>query len=54
MAMGQAAGCAAALSVKRGLSPRQVPAADVRQALLENGAFLGEAPVMEKGVAYVR
>lgn len=41
MAMGQAAGVAAALSVKGGTLPGSLDFADIRKALLEGGAFLG-------------
>lgn len=40
MAMGQAAGTAAALSAKRGCTPRELPVKDVREALREQGADL--------------
>ncbi|HEX5513645.1 MAG TPA: FAD-dependent oxidoreductase, partial [Gammaproteobacteria bacterium] len=42
MATGQAAGVCAALAAKRHLSTRAVPAADVQQLLLQQGANLGE------------
>ncbi len=41
MAMGHAAGVAAALAAQGGTLPRSVEAADVRRILLEQGAFLG-------------
>lgn len=41
MAMGHAAGIAAALCVKGGISPRNIDAADVRELLIKDGAFLG-------------
>lgn len=41
MAMGHAAGVAAALSLKQGTTPRALNADDVRQELLRQGAFLG-------------
>ena len=40
MAMGQAAGTAAAISVLSGVHPSQVPADKVKQALDENGAII--------------
>ena len=40
MAMGQAAGTAAALAVRGNASPRRVPADDVRRVLLDGGALL--------------
>lgn len=43
MAMGQAAGGAAALAGQSGRSVRNVPVAELRKLLLEQGAFLGEA-----------
>lgn len=42
MATGQAAGVCAALAAKRHLSTREVPATDVQQLLLRQGANLGE------------
>lgn len=42
-AMGEAAGTAAALSVAGGQDPRQVPVSDLQRALLQQGAYLGEA-----------
>lgn len=41
MAMGHAAGIAAALAARGGTAPRRVDAADVRRMLLEQKAFLG-------------
>ena len=41
MAMGQAAGLAASLAVKRGTTPRDIDPSDLRRLLLENKAFLG-------------
>jgi len=41
-AMGEAAGVAAAISAARKIAPRDVPIADLRVALLEAGAYLGE------------
>ena len=41
MAMGHAAGIAAALAASGGTAPRRIDAADVRRKLLEQGAFLG-------------
>jgi hypothetical protein len=41
MAMGQAAGVAAALAVKGGTTPRKVDPLHLRKVLLENGVFLG-------------
>jgi glycine/D-amino acid oxidase-like deaminating enzyme len=43
MAMGQAAGAAAALSIKQGVSPRLVDIQAVRQTLREQGAVLEES-----------
>ena len=40
MAMGQAAGTAAALAVRGGIPPRQVETAELRRALKEGGAYL--------------
>lgn len=40
MAMGQAAGTAAAIAARRGIGPRQVDAAELRQALRAAGAYL--------------
>jgi hypothetical protein len=40
MAMGQAAGCAAALAVLRGLEPCCVPPEDIRAAIVEQGGIL--------------
>ena len=44
MAMGQAAGTAAVLAVRAGVTPHDVPAADLRAALLEGGALLEPMP----------
>ena len=44
MAMGHAAGLAAAMAVERGATPRDVPAGDVRARLLAEGAVL-DVPV---------
>ncbi len=41
MAMGEAAGVAAALAAQKGVTPRQVPAAEVRAALVARGVDLG-------------
>jgi hypothetical protein len=41
MAMGQAAGTAAALCVKTGATPRSLDAAALVKTLREQGAFLG-------------
>ena len=41
MAMGQAAGIAAALAVKGSTTPRNIDPLQLRKILLENGAFLG-------------
>ena len=40
-AMGQAAGTAAALALKRAVSPHDLPVAELQQALEADGAFLG-------------
>ena len=40
-AMGQAAGTAAALALKRGVSPHELPPVELQQALEADGAFLG-------------
>ncbi len=40
MAMGQAAGTAAALAVKNGVTVRELPAQQLRSVLKENGAYL--------------
>jgi glycine/D-amino acid oxidase-like deaminating enzyme len=42
MATGQAAGTCAAIAAKRGIRPRDVAPGDVRRALLEQGADLGQ------------
>ena len=42
MCFGQAAGCAAAIAVKRGIAVRDVPYAELKAALLEGGAILPE------------
>lgn len=42
MGMGQAAGLAASLAVKGGVTPRSVDPADLTRLLVENKAFLGE------------
>ena len=41
MLMGQAAGTAAALAARQGISPRELDYAQLREALLKDGAFLG-------------
>ena len=41
MAMGHAAGIAAALAAAGSCKPRSIDASEVRQKLLEQGAFLG-------------
>lgn len=43
MAMGQAAGTAAALSIKQGVSPRKVSTQELRQSLRAQGAVLEES-----------
>ena len=40
MAMGEAVGVAAALAVKRGITPRDVSAAEVREVLKQRGVKL--------------
>ena len=47
MAMGQAAGTAASLAVRAGTTPHDVPAADLRAALLDGGALLEPMPRAE-------
>jgi hypothetical protein len=47
MAMGQAAGTAAALAVKSGVGPRSLHAADVRARLAEDGALLEPLQAVE-------
>jgi hypothetical protein len=42
MAQGQAVGTAAAMCSKLGVSPRQLSVADIRKALVHDGAYLGE------------
>jgi hypothetical protein len=42
IATGQAAGVAAALAVRLGVTPRQAPLDELQQALLAQGAYLGE------------
>jgi hypothetical protein len=44
MAMGQAAGTAAALAADLGIAPRAVPATAVRTRLLYDGALLDPVP----------
>ncbi|MCF6159109.1 MAG: FAD-dependent oxidoreductase [wastewater metagenome] len=44
MATGQAAGACAALASLRGITPRTVPASDVQEELLRQGANLGNIP----------
>jgi hypothetical protein len=40
MAMGQAAGACAALAVKKGIMPADVPIEDIRKLLRENSAII--------------
>ena len=40
IAAGEAAGIAAAICVKRNISPADVPVADIREILIKNGAIL--------------
>ena len=40
MAMGQAAGVAAALAAQRGTTPLEVPLAEIHQLLREHGAII--------------
>ncbi|MBX6744291.1 MAG: FAD-dependent oxidoreductase, partial [Acetobacteraceae bacterium] len=40
---GQAAGVAAALAANAGVEPRAVPVAEIRRALLRQGAYLSAA-----------
>ncbi len=40
MCFGQAAGCAAAIAVKKGIRPQDVPFAELKEALLAGGAIL--------------
>jgi hypothetical protein len=51
-AMGEAAGTAAALSVRLQVPPRAVPVADLQEDLLRGGAYLGQrvAARVETGV----
>jgi hypothetical protein len=49
MAMGQAAGGAAALAGQSSRSVRDIPVAELRKLLLGQGAFLGEAVSAESG-----
>ena len=44
MAMGQGAGVGAALAVKKGVTPGQVTAAEVRQVLRADGVMLETSP----------
>ena len=44
MAMGQAAGFAAALAADRGVAPREVPAADIQRMMRKAGADPGDVP----------
>ena len=46
MAMGQAAGTAAALAVAGGTTPRAIPTADLRTRLAADGALLEPADVV--------
>jgi hypothetical protein len=48
MATGQAAGVCAALAAKQGKSPREVPARAVQEALLAQGADLGEQVLLRR------
>lgn len=48
MATGQAAGVCAALAAKQGKSPREVPAREVQEALLAQGADLGEQVLLRR------
>ena len=40
MGVGQAAGALAALAVKKGLKPHEVPVSDVQSVLLDHGCYL--------------
>ena len=42
MAMGQAAGTAAAIAVSLGIPPRRVPVPELQARLVRQGAYLGE------------
>lgn len=44
MSTGEAAGTAAALSVKNGVSPRMIDVAELRGVLISDNVFLGECP----------
>lgn len=44
MAMGQAAGFAAALAADRGVAPREIPAADIQRMMRKAGADPGDVP----------
>jgi hypothetical protein len=50
MAIGQAAGTAAALATRQGITPRQVDVVILRQTLANDGAYLGEEPLGEPPV----
>ena len=43
--MGQASGTAAALSLHEGISPHDLPANDLQEALAADGAWLGRGPL---------
>ena len=46
--MGQAAGTAAALSLRQGISPHALPASDLQLALEADGAYLGRGPLDDR------
>lgn len=46
MAVGQAAGIAAALVAKQGIEPRELDAAELRALLRQNGAILDKDDVI--------
>ena len=50
MAMGEAAGTAAALAVARGVAPRRIPVHELQARLVHQGAYLGERIARRLGV----
>jgi hypothetical protein len=52
MMLGEAAGVAAALGAKQGVSPHAVPIVDIQRQLVAQGAYLGEPDrLKELGIA---